>query len=423
MCSGEQEDLCGRCRKHATIVVSRKEHFCKDCFLKFIRVKQRKQMKGDLYKVKFGKSEDEIKNKTVNLLFPFLFTQSSLVLADALIYWLKEQVSMSSKAHVGFYLTIFFLGLDKPLENVKQCMSSLESRYGGAEMLEELHISFTLADGDTFISSNGSQEYLVSTANEAFCINENVPKLKTLHEFFSNIGNPSSKEYFMDIVKDLIIGDYCLKKHFSHVVLPYSMSELAISTLSYTVGGSGERIGAVIGSKTREENSNTFDFLYPLRDVLQYEIEKYTDLCGTSGFVNENKGNALKSVRSKSMNELIGGYFGSIQGEYPEAVSTVVKIASKLSGPPNKKYFKKCQICHNVVLDDPERWINGLTVLEGVPPSNEEEIENLRRYKESSFAKEKECIPKDAERVTICYGCMVAIKSTGSSCLYWPTFV
>ena len=418
-----QQDVCGRCQKLPTDFISRKEHFCKDLFLKFIRVKQRKQMKGDVFKVKFGNNETEIKSRTVKLLCPFLFTRSSLVLVDTLIYWLKEQISMSPKAHVGFYLTILFLAIDKKQDSVQNCVKSLKKTYGGAEMLERLHISFVLADGDKFVSSNDVQEYRISSENEAFYVHENILKPRTLHELLSTISDPSSREYFTRIAKDTIIGDYCSREHYFHVVLPSSMSELATSTLSFTVGGTGERIGAIIGSSNRAENARIVDFLYPLRDVLQYEIEEYAKFCGTSELVKEKEVDISKSVKNKSMDELIDSYFGSIQAEYPEAVSTVVKIGSKLSGPTETNNIQKCQICHETVLDDPKAWINSLTVLEGPPPSNEEELENLRRYKESLFAEKKEDTPAEAKKAILCYGCIVAIKSTRTNSLYWPTFI
>ncbi|QPG76884.1 hypothetical protein FOA43_004278 [Brettanomyces nanus] len=370
------DDICRRCHERETVVVSRKEHFCEKCFLRFIRSKQRKQMKDEKFKVKYGKDEDRIKEETPKIMIPLRFTTSSLVLLDILLNWLDEQLSMSPRAHIGFDLVVLAMNSFQSLSWTTEKVSQLEEKYGGAKEMQRLHVSMEIVDLDEMVRKNTQIREVYLRNYTSFCA-KGLQKVGSLHEMVGQITDKSLQEDFLLVLEEDVIVKRCIANRCSCLVFSDSMSELAVSVLGLTARGRGEKISEKLGGDMVKETS--IESLYPLRDVLGTEVKRYAELCDLTSFVvpRESKG---KSVKNKTINELVEEYFESVEPEYPEVVSTVVKAGSKLTRKTCVSDPLRCSLCDGIIPEDPGEWLENRTVTDGIPAETDEERANYQKY-------------------------------------------
>lgn len=369
-------------------------------------------MKGDTFKVKYGIDEVKIQAKTPNVSIYVDFSPSSLALVDILISWLHEQISMGPRAHVGFYLTLLCLNAEFTTTELRSYKQRLVEKYGGEEQLEKLHASISAIDCNSIISHTDLHKVFIKDDNRAYTTTSPV-HFSTTNELLEQISDISSRRDLKIQLTDEIFARYCIRAKSSYVLLSDSMTELATKTLSFTAQGRGERIGEILGDTAKKS-----EVIYPFRDVLQFEIDHYITLCELTDLVIPKSSSGEKSVRNRTVNELIDSYFDSIQPEYPEVVSTVVKVGSKLSGPTSRT--SRCDLCHKIITEDPIDWLSRINVNEGVPASTEDEKANLERYRNAEKSTSAESIPVSAKQISLCYGCTVLLKSIGSHQIAWP---
>lgn len=407
-------EICKRCKKEPTVLVSRKDTFCANCFVRFIRGKQRKQMQDDKFKVKFN--DNYVRPR---ILLDMQNDHQSYVLLDILISMLTEQLSQGPKAIRGFDLIVFVI-VDK-LSQYFVDIEKIREFYGAIE-LERLGIQFLDIDIDTFVTNNAIENLKLDLQHfQTFLLSDNTNgRVNSYKSLLSQISDKSTKEDICQIIhKDMII-QAAKDSNCSIVIESHSMTSLAVDILSDTIRGRGSEIP----HELQDKYIGTFDVIHPLRDVLNSEIKMYARTCSLedlSPILKIESSASDISTKNKSVKNMVTEYFQTLEVEYPEVVSTVVKIGAKLANPSNQ-VTDRCEICKVPIYHDPKQWLEQITVDGYVKPQTEEEESNLQRYLESLGLKDDEVDNADehTQQVNLCYGCMVTLGVSDVKHFQWP---
>lgn len=416
----ELGDICKRCKKEQTTVVSRKDTFCENCFIRFIRGKQRKQMQDDKFKVKFN---DKISRP--RLLLDMRNNHESYVLLDILISMFNEQLSQGPKAIRGFDLIVCIINDFKD----KEYQVNLKSiyKYYTEDELVRLGIDFVNVDVDSFVADNGLETLRLDLQNFQTYIVENIPnsdRIQTYNELLSQIADKSTRDDIKSIIHEDLIIKTARDKNCSIVLKPNSMTRMAVDILSDTIRGRG----AEIPIKSTNKYMGNFEILNPLRDVLNAEIKMYSNikkLNDLSPILKLKSSISDVSTKNKTVDDMVTEYFDTLEVEYPETVSTVVKIGAKLTNPVSsntEKTNNTCEICKVAIYHDPKKWLEQITVPGHIGPQNEEEEQNLKRYLDSvvSDSNANEIEERESKPVNLCYGCMVTLGVSEVRDFQWP---
>lgn len=397
--------LCKRCEQEVSVVYSRNDAFCRGCFVRFIRGKQRKQMSDDRFKVKFSEKATQTR-----VVFDFRLDEyDSLVLFDILIEWLKEQRSMGPRSRVGFLLEVVIIDSSR-LSKAKDVIEKLKVKYS-AELLVALSVSFVVINPDAFCSANSDMINLTQDGGVKITINGGSQS--TYWKLLDQVDDQSTREDLRSLIHEELLRRFAKD---SIIVKSDSMATLAINILSLTIQGRGSEIAT-----TLTDGPSLF---HPLRDVLHSELRVYAQLESLDTILPVVKREVVKpeakSAKCKTIHELVSEYFQSIELEYPEVISTVEKIGSKLSSPcGDEKHL--CPVCNKPMHDDAKQWLEQITVAGFAPVETEEDLLNLERYNASVSASQKtHASQKEGIDSRLCYGCLVTLGASGTTSLNWP---
>lgn len=394
--------------------MTRKDTFCESCFIRFIRGKQRKQMQDDKFKVKFKESDDKI-----NMLLDMKNNHESFVLFDSLVSMLQEQLTQGPKAVRGYNLTVCIINDNLEAENLDVVKIK---QYYTEEELERLGIQFIVVHPDFFVLKNSIEKLRLNL--EHFEIKnlkaelEN-PCIKSYNDLLNQVEDKSTREDIVSIIHDDLIISTAVENKNSMILKPNSMTTMAIDILSDTIRGRGVEIPR----RSDEFYLGEFKILYPLQDVLHSETKMYTQakkLNLLSLALQKNTQISDKSNKNKTVYEMVSEYFLTLEEDYPDVVSTVVKIGGKLATPKPDTAKSHCEICKNPIYHDPKQWLEQITVPGCVPPQNEEEEANLKRYKDAVTDEEEAVQDDSAPAVKLCYGCMVTLGVSNITDFEWP---
>lgn len=121
----------------------------------------------------------------------------------------------------------------------------------------------------------------------------------------------------------------------------YSMTRISELTLSETVKGRGAAIPSLVSP-----NLHSDKIVYPLRDIMANELVKYCEMHGLAEHIIPAE-ELPKVTKFQSIDEIVSCYFKDVQKNFPSVVSTVSKIASRLSQPP-----EPCGLCQGSDQDE-----------------------------------------------------------------------
>ncbi|ODV94197.1 hypothetical protein PACTADRAFT_51076 [Pachysolen tannophilus NRRL Y-2460] len=405
--------VCSRCKIEESLLVTRKEAFCSSCFTKFISNKQRKLMSSDKFKVKYGKQVNEIHK----VLLCLSFGRSSLVLLDIIINLLKEQRSIH-RGRQGFKLVVI---------DIEFKILNIDSFLSGSYDFERIKL---FKDFNSMIIKDGSS------------LDEKFPQ--TVQELLSKCSSNSSVEDLLDIIYNELYFNTCKSEDCHTMIFGHSMTKLAVDILALTIKGRGSLVNQRVTDGIHTYQKYQVEVVHPLRDVLDSEIDKYLDLNNLMQFCdNNNDTNTTLAIKKLTKNMTIGEitrrYFDTLDKDYSETVSTVVKIGSKLIDPISEKNDEKddnngiqfCKICNCKIFKNPQAWLNRITVEEPFPITNDEERAAYEMYKEAALQispdnleeeeeeEEEEGVPQK-EPISLCYGCLVTIGGVPKEGLDWP---
>lgn len=415
-------EICKRCNQRPTTLVSRNDAFCEMCFVRFIRGKQRKQMQAEKFKVKFTD-----KAKKPNVLFDMQNNHQSYVLLDIIISMLQEQLTQGPKALRGFNLIVCTINNNNELpvdaEKLKDFYTSKE--------LERLGIEFVEVDCNSYVKDNKLEHLRLDLESFTTFVRPNhnidLSGISTYDELLSQAADKSTREDLSRIINEDILFQTAKDQMCTILIKPDSMTQMAVDILSDTIRGRGSEIplksqDSVIPI-TKSEN---FEILHPLKDVLNSEIKMYAKALSLNQ-LSPNLQNEVSSSdisnKNKTVGQLVGEYFTSLEVEYPETVSTVVKIGAKLSND-SKIAVNHCAICKVPIYHDPKLWLEQITVPGCVAPQNDEERTNLQMYldsvKNTDDNLNDEADSDTLGEIKICYGCMVTLGVSKVTNFDWP---
>ncbi|CAI5756024.1 unnamed protein product [Candida verbasci] len=400
---------CLKCENHA-ILIARTDYYCKDCFIRFVRGKQRKQMVSEQYRAKFGIQAEKYGIQKVLLAFSGGIT--SMVLLDILSDLLLEQ-QKTHKGVTGFNLIIvnidefeIFL-LNKKIQDI---IPNLIQKYNG------ISIEFKVLSLDSFI--NEESLYKISLNDEFKSFFKEYNQDITILDILNQTINKSSAEDLLNIIYKNLLLEVAYVENCQTIVLGHSMTRIANEIVALTVKGRGSEIHESIKDHTEIYKNHEIKIMYPLRDVLYAEIIEYGKLADLYQFTIESTIKKSKISKNLTIRDLISNYFTQLtETGYASTASTVVKTGEKL-GKSKEKKLGNCKVCNEEIYKNPSTWLKTITVNEPASIETEEELEYNKLYKESTQEEEL----KLGNPLELCYGCIITLggfKQTDSG-LLWP---
>lgn len=372
-------------------------------------------MQDEKFKVKFN---DRV--SIPKILFDMRDDNQSYVLLDILISMLQEQLLQGPKALRGFDLIIAIV--NDRLPNID--ISKIERFYTKNE-LQRLGIQFVEIDCNDYVKKNKFENLKLDLSNfQTFILpDNNDTKINSYHELLNlQILDNSTREDLANIIHDDLVFQTANDLKCKIMIKSDSMTQIAINILSDTIRGRGSEIPL----KTQDIFIKDFEIIHPLRDVLNSEVKIYSNIRSLNDLSSNLKLSASKSdisTKNKTVGKMVTEYFTSLEVEYPETVSTVVKIGAKLSSSnSNNKSNGHCEICKIPIYNDPKLWLEQITVPGSVPPQSEEENANLQRYLDSlgDDNLQNNLDSENTKKAKLCYGCMVTLGVSNVSDFVWP---
>ncbi|KAG7698895.1 hypothetical protein KL930_002317 [Ogataea haglerorum] len=329
-------------------------------------------MQDEKFKVKFGKSTAE----RPKVLLPLSYGSSSLALFDMVVSHLEEQCQ-NERAVQGYVLVVLHVGEDAAR------MERLRKKY--SQVLEKLEAEFVTVDPAVFVRDLArvtvTEEYAVRRTENS----ESLDLQELLLQFESR---SSRQDFWQQVVQEVALRS-AVAHDCSVVIFGHSMSRLAEEILALTAKGRGAETAHRLTDGEIEYAGRRLHVIHPLRDVLASEIKEYVRLGGLQEMVATEESVKHKSAKNKTVNELVREYFETVESEYPEVISTVVKIGTKLDSPQGMA--QQCILCQEAIYRDPKTW------LEQMSESANKEVQS---------------------DVPLCYGCLMNLGVGGGA--VWP---
>jgi cytoplasmic tRNA 2-thiolation protein 2 len=127
------------------------------------------------------------------------------------------------------------------------------------------------------------------------------------------------------------IVDIALQTRCDAVIWGDSSTRIAARVFSETARGKASALPSWIGEDAALRN---VDFIYPLRDLLNLEVEAFAKLSGMSmDNLVDRGGSETNSGDQSSIDKLMSSYFGSLEITFPNIVTSVTRSATRLEKP------------------------------------------------------------------------------------------
>ncbi|CCE64658.1 hypothetical protein TPHA_0I01520 [Tetrapisispora phaffii CBS 4417] len=452
-----QEQKCQRCKEHSAIIISRKELFCSGCFKKFLSLKQRKTMMLDqyyqdifkvLHKDKFRTEEEALLlNSNSKILVPLSFSSSSsLVMLDILVDTLNEQ-RLQHHNMVGFKIELLLLFNGKEEFDLvnKKLTDLIDNRYSANKDCIQPHF----VEISKFYETSTVLKQLLLQHTDFKTFKDTIQHDDyTIKNLLKECPNRSVREDLLTFIKRHLIKKFTYQNKFKAIVWPFSMTQLADEIISMIVKGRGSSIANFLDMESFDENygTNVFKNLFPLRNALLSEIDAYCHSVNLEKYLidykvqdtlllnklydaNNKRSNESTLVKNMTMNELASKYFDDIETDYSNVISTVLRTGEKLGTPTaNGLKNKKCEVCLQIIHNDPSEWLNTITENVGHCIENDEEQSyfnvwtenNEKKVATKNYNKLMELDKDENNNLDICYGCLILLNSMDNKSINWP---
>ncbi|AET41491.1 Ncs2p Ecym_8206 [Eremothecium cymbalariae DBVPG len=441
--------LCRRCKQNVASVVSRQDSFCNECFVRFVSLKPRKQLVldgyyQDIFKVLYADKqrsaeEADSENGRSTVLVPLSLGSSSLAMLHILDRVLAEQKEMH-RGKVGFRVHVLVCYFAGELYDMVYRLNRLKQE----KLSDNLDcISFSLLDVNQFFTHADEMHSILLDYEDytAKCVEHR--STYSLTDLLSVCPNKSSCEDVIGMVRTHLIKSYACQRGMKAILWGHSMTRVADEIISLVVKGRGSEIATKLNTTDMDsEFGSTFKNLYPLKDVLLSEVDAYCHISGLGPYIynydlqdtllitklyeHGDNPKPVKMAKNLTINELVRQYFDSIESDYSNVISTVVKTGGKFDKPVNMlSEDSRCILCHSNVHVDGPSWLKAITVNKGHPVETQEEEELLQMW-ESQLGEQSAnlnlkaqiwCAGKDAQ---LCYGCIVILNGFKNRNIIWP---
>lgn len=442
---------CKRCTASEAVLVSRKEHFCNDCFIKFVSLKQRKQLMSDdyfqdIFKMAYAdkkrnQEEADLQNSKSNVLVALSLGSSSLSVLDVLNDTLCEQ-KKSHRGKTGFQVEVLKLCHGSERDNVCEKITGLKEKYH--DNLDK--IKFHVVERKEFFNGSSElQEFKLFIDTYQTYVKDIPTDRKqelSVEDIILNAPNKTSREDLLNVIDTHLIKKFALQHGFKAIVWGHSMTKLADEIISLTVKGRGAEIPHYLDNSSLDEEYNEgFRNLHPARDALLSELDAYCHIKSLSSFcyqytvqdtlfldkfVDKSTKN-VKLIKSMTMNELARQYFDNIEGDYSNVISTVVRTGAKLAYPnmemEHTNENKRCDVCNAIIYKNPVTWLDGITVNKAYEIQDEEEQANYEAWGKANNSDSQlslqELQSEFPNKSNICYGCISTLTGMKNRKLEW----
>ncbi|CAI4051642.1 hypothetical protein SUVZ_14G2030 [Saccharomyces uvarum] len=459
---------CQRCpvtAKNLATVLSRKEEFCDECFIKFVSTKQRKQMMKDeffrnLFKVVYPLED---KSSVGKILLPLSLSDSgSLVMLDIVHDLLLEQNKQHNN-HMGFTVDILTISTEDNLSIIKQHMKLLvEEKMLELNEISDVYKVHFIDINEFFNKTSSVSNLIIDDGNfEIFARSRSMGNddRLSLKEILSEycLSN-SSRTDLTSIMKTQLIKHFAFENGNDAILWGHSMTKLSEVIISLVVKGKGSQIATFLDSESFDTLDNkpcNYKNLYPMKDLLSVEIESFLQVRDMTKFLinieeANSKPNCLiskkptssinqqKLIKNMTINEITTKYFQDIQNDYSNIISTVLRTADKLAEPkPTITKTSQCQICQSKIYTNPSNWLDRITVTSPYPRETSEEEHLFKQWQDSKLGQshthyvmllneiKKDSINNDDDSnnndMKLCYGCLILLNtSIKDKNLVWP---
>lgn len=406
----QQDIRCQRCKEDTAILKARGEYHCKECYLRLVRGKQRKQMSSEKYKINYRKST---LGQLEKVLLAFSGGLSSLVLLDVLGNLLLEQ-QQTHRGLQGFEIVVVNIDEKKLSSLDKEVMSILPEIL---TRFKPVKITFKMVSLDSYVDLNSLKEIRIENDFTSLA-NAVDAQSCTFIDLLSRCPNKSSAEDLLTIVFEKLLLQAAYDEGCGTIVLGHSMTRIANEIIALTVKGRGSSIHRLISNRTENYNDKDIDIIYPLRDLLFAEIDEYAVLSDLKK--HEVYSKVVKSRVSKNLTirDLVSNYFANLDVTgYSSTASTVMKIGQKL-GSPESKPNTNCKVCGVNIYQDPKGWLKMITVNEPASIETEEERNYLDMYLSSIEPNLNRSF--NGENIDLCYGCITTLNGVRGEDFVWP---
>ena len=158
----------------------------------------------------------------------------------------------------------------------------------------------------------------------------------------------------------LAIINFARKDGSECILWPHSTTELARLILSETAKGNGAFVSQLIAD--RNSPYHALSFHYPMRDLLDKEIELFVNMISPKGGVINIKNNShddTKNTVDMTIDKVMLDYCISTEKSYPNIVANVVRTCGKLEVAADSTYSVRCMLCTALTRTIPYEFLHG----------------------------------------------------------------
>lgn len=375
---------CLKCKRMGTeLIETRKDLYCRDCFLIFTKSKYRRGM--DAFRA--GLDPAERNNRMLLALSGGLSSSVLVDLAYTAIARTRGKYEMPVILHVsesGFS--------DCDQDSKEAMIAYLKENYPDIRFIER-----QMDEIDQYLSSFvplGTEEHVRADGGAS--------QATTLRACLAALPSNTSQEDVLALYRDRLILETAKEQQCSAIIFGNSATSLAAKTLSLTAKGRGYALPWETADHSLSHSG--IWSVRPMKGLMATEIQKYANLIGLPSSNTTRR----RSGKASSIDDLTQRYFENLEAQFPSLVATVVRTTNKLVEPVSReKALGDCKICGMTYQDGARKWLRDITVDEAAP------LEQLSAIATNGAGTE--------ETEDFCYGCVVALRGVRSN-VNWPTF-
>lgn len=323
-------DTCVDCREHEASVNIRNRRLCAACFSRYVNSKVLKRMESYRFK---NSSEDQKRR----LFLPVSGGISSLVLLQVLDAQLQKQIANRNRTAYDIVVARVVLPGEQDQPTVTSQHEDLKTRFPTHTFLPLLTLHDVLR-----LDSSISQdlEHLGIATVDGESDEESFNRIMS-----STISNTARTDLRSILLQRLLVA-VAKKERCESVLWGHSNSRLAALALADVAKGRGGSVSSTIADGPSMYGIN---FNYPVRDLFESELQIYGHAI-SEPLLQQAAGDTTAvqlptSIRTTSIDDLLGTYIASQGQKYPSIIANVVRTASKLEVRRPDKSTTACRVC------------------------------------------------------------------------------
>lgn len=384
--------VCLKCkRQDVKLFQARKDSYCHDCFLIFVKSKCRKAI--DAFRLELPQNQRNIK-----MLLALSGGLASAVLVDLVFTSVRRTRGKYEMPTIIYIDDTEYTGQDR--QAIRSMLDTLKLRYCDMTFLER-----PMSDVEHYAIAGAHRTRFPSRSGET-----SRQTIQSLEECIALLPSKTSQEDMLALYRERLLLETAREHSCEAILFGNSATALAAKTLSLTAKGRGY---ALPWETADHAMSHTGVWsVRPLKGLMSAEVEIYGRLMGLSTTLCE-KVCAGSSRKAGSIDELTQRYFHNLEEQFPSLVATVVRTTNKLVEPvPRDQALGDCEICGMSYQEGARQWLADITVSEPAP---------VQQGQDENCSDEEAHGTQDPVAENFCYGCVVALRGIKTE-VNWPIF-